>query len=471
MGRLLGGAAAIFAWLAWLAISPALSFPTLDPGGMLNRVFAPKQDPGFWIGQLLMLAGLMAVAAAYFVAAARVRLLRERAAAGLAYGFGLWLIVGAVVMPIIGLISPGEELPPTPPGTPPPEPDFMQATVMMHHLGVLAPVGALIAWLLLGAVLGATSALDTEAPSATSGRNRRAAGMSLFIVSAAVVSMVDFSGIAREATLTQTIQETRTTILARASVEELPPAPRFVSVLKFPQPPGSTVGPHDHVAGVAYALRGATTIEFERANAREIERGEAIFIEPGVVHDHESRSGRAAARTVALGLVVLVLGLFTTAVARPRWRRPAFFVLTAAMIVVGALAIRNPWTNEYFFIAVRPDDHRGGTMTVPNGTHHFESPRVADVPLGPYVETLREVAVGTGRRTGRFSVSGPNMLLVLDGRAEVRLGNAPPVELDAHEATLVQSGEAVEIVNPGEGELRLLSFTVTSTAEPLPVES
>jgi hypothetical protein len=40
----------------------------------------------------------------------------------------------------------------------PTDPETMRPTFMMLHLGVLAPLGALIAWLVFGAVLGATAA-------------------------------------------------------------------------------------------------------------------------------------------------------------------------------------------------------------------------------------------------------------------------------------------------------------------------
>jgi hypothetical protein len=35
----------------------------------------------------------------------------------------------------------------------------MRETFMMLHLGILAPIGALIAWLLFGGLLGATSSI------------------------------------------------------------------------------------------------------------------------------------------------------------------------------------------------------------------------------------------------------------------------------------------------------------------------
>ena len=55
-------------------------------------------------------------------------------------------------MPLLGIF---EVKPPPAPGFQPADP--MQATFMMYTLGPSAAVAALIAWLLFGAILGATS--------------------------------------------------------------------------------------------------------------------------------------------------------------------------------------------------------------------------------------------------------------------------------------------------------------------------
>jgi hypothetical protein len=166
MERPLGAAAAVLAWVGWLAICPALGFPILGTAAMINRAFFKQipeagHQPNFWIGWTLLIAGL-AGAIALFFGLERRRLMRASIRTGVIYGVLLWLVVGAVVMPVFGLF---EAKPPAAPGFQPADP--MQATFMMYSLGPLAPAAALIAWLLFGAVLGATWSVPGKRDSAT----------------------------------------------------------------------------------------------------------------------------------------------------------------------------------------------------------------------------------------------------------------------------------------------------------------
>ena len=153
MERLLGAAAAIVAWSGWLAICPALGFPTLGTVGMVNRALykvVPEagHNPVFWLGWLILI-GALAGAIAVFFLLERLRLVRPSIGTGVVFGLTLWLIVGLAVMPILGLIDPTSPNPQQPP-------DAMRATLMMSSLGPLASVAALIAWTLFGAIVGAT---------------------------------------------------------------------------------------------------------------------------------------------------------------------------------------------------------------------------------------------------------------------------------------------------------------------------
>ena len=79
---------------------------------------------------------------------------------GVLYGLVLWLVAGAVVMPLLAWGAPATPPPPPlPPGTPPPPQalDPMHASFMMLDLSDWAPVSAAVAWLLFGAILGAIS--------------------------------------------------------------------------------------------------------------------------------------------------------------------------------------------------------------------------------------------------------------------------------------------------------------------------
>ena len=165
MERLLGAAAAIVTWAGWLAISPALGFPILGTAAMINRAFFKLipdagHQPNFWLGWSILIAGLAGAIALFFFLERR-RLVRPGIRTGLIYGVLLWLVVGAVVMPVFGIV---EAKPPPAPGFQPADP--MQATFMMYTLGPGAAVAALIAWLLFGAILGATWSVPDKSDSA-----------------------------------------------------------------------------------------------------------------------------------------------------------------------------------------------------------------------------------------------------------------------------------------------------------------
>lgn len=153
MERLFGAAAAIVTWLGWLAICPALGFPTLGTVGMVNRALYKEipeagHNPVFWLGWLILIAALAGAIALFFMLE-RLRLMRPSIGTGVIFGLGLWLVGGLVVMPLLGFIDPTSAIPQNPP-------DAMRATLMMYTLGPLASVAALIAWTLFGAIIGAT---------------------------------------------------------------------------------------------------------------------------------------------------------------------------------------------------------------------------------------------------------------------------------------------------------------------------
>lgn len=168
MERPLGAVAAVITWLGWLTICPTLGFPILGTAGMINRALFGKipeagHNPGFWVGWIILIAGLAGGVAVFFIFE-RLRLVRASIRTGVIYGALLWLVAGAVVMPLLGLTEPK---PPSAPGFQPADP--MQAVVMMYTLGPLASVAALIAWLLFGAILGATGSARRTGEHARAG--------------------------------------------------------------------------------------------------------------------------------------------------------------------------------------------------------------------------------------------------------------------------------------------------------------
>lgn len=154
MERLLGSAAAVLIWLAWLTICPALGFPTLGTAAMVNRAIFGKTDPNFWVGWVITIAALVLAITAFFVFET-AHLVRPTIRTGVIYGAALWLFSGVVIMPLLGLTETSTAIPANLAGSQPADP--MQATVMMYTLGPLASLAAFIAWLLFGAILGASA--------------------------------------------------------------------------------------------------------------------------------------------------------------------------------------------------------------------------------------------------------------------------------------------------------------------------
>lgn len=163
---MLGGIAAIVVWLGWLALAPTLGLPTLATAAMVNRDVASHENPNFWLGWLILLLGLAAAVGVYLFVISRF--VKPRARIGVLYGLVLWLVAGAVVMPVLAWGAPAvPPPPPLPPGThvPPPPPDPMHASFMMLDLSNWAPVYAVVAWLLFGAILGAVSLRMAREPT------------------------------------------------------------------------------------------------------------------------------------------------------------------------------------------------------------------------------------------------------------------------------------------------------------------
>lgn len=465
--QLLGIVGAVVAWLGWFEIAPALGFPTIGPAAMLNRVFVPKSDPGVWLGWVVLVLGVVAAAALYSLAAARGRL-RPGPVSGLFFGLAAWAIAGMVVMTIIGHISPPALAPPPPPGPPlPTTPDPMHATFMMLHLGALAPVDALVAWLLLGAVVGAASIpTKRESEARADGRGRVhsviAPTTGLLVLAAALtlggwISVSHATGAVSPASA-----GTQTRVLATGEANALPEGAVFASVIDLPQATGATLGPHAHVPGFAYVLEGQETISFGGGPTMELNSGQGGFMGGLVIHSHENRSDRApaalfAASLVALGLILSGVSLMKIA------KRAAIAALTGLLIVAGVVALLNPWANDWLFIGVRPEAARGGVMPLPNATRVYESPNLESLSPGPYTETLRLITVPVGGLATVQREPGPEMFLVLSGQAEVRLNGGSPISLGTSQAALAQHGASVQISNPGGEALDLLSFSLVAS--------
>ena len=463
--RPLGIAGATIAWLGWFEIAPALGFPTIGPAAMLNRVFLPRSDPDVWLGWILIVLGLIAVAAAYEMAIAR-GWIRPGVMSGLLIGLAAWAVAGMVLMVIIGQISPPPPTPPPPPGPPlPTTPDPMHATFLMLHLGALAPVEALVAWLLFGAVVGATSVDIERTKDTDAARSRRVtrtvAVGGVISLAVALVAGVWIAGSWRGGAPDQGSTGVESRILATGTAQALPEGPVFVSVIDLRQAPGAALGPHAHIPGFAYVLRGRETISFPGQPTLELGDEMGGFMDALAIHTHENRN-RWPSAVLAVGLLAIAIVL--SAVSLGSAARPAVVaVLLGLLIAAGALALWDPWANDWFFIGVRPEAVRGGVMPLPNASRVSESANLEDEPSGPYTETLRLVTVPAGGVTSVEAEAGPEAFVVLSGRGAIRVNGSAPASLETSQSALAQAGSSVRITNVGEAALSLLSFTVVGS--------
>jgi len=332
----LGGLAGIAAWIGWLTVCPALGFPTLATAPMFNRVVVPAEDPGFWLGWALLLIGLASAALLYLAAADRGRF-RPSIASGLVYGAICWVLAGAVVMPLLGLADRTAAASSAVVNAP----DPMHGSFMMLHLGVAAPIAALVAWLMFGAVLGATSGSRTNDPPTP---QRLALGAGVAIVTILAVGLVGLRLDAPPAG--SSVTATRT--LATEPAQALPKGADFFSILELTQPPGATLGPHAHpYAGFAYSLKGVATINFDDGRGTRVGPGDVGFIATQAAHAHVNADDRVLSAALALLIVALAAAVCLIWL-RPAWRDGGLLPIALVLLIAaGAFGTLNPWSNDW----------------------------------------------------------------------------------------------------------------------------
>jgi len=401
--------------LGWLQLTPAFGAPVTAPAGMLDRMLGADREAGP-AGWALLLLGEAAFVAIYFLAV-------ERRSPGplapLAFAIGAWLVSGAIVMPLVGLLQ----------GAPPPGDlanDPMRANFFMLNLGIGAAATALIGWLLFVAVLAAGRTL-------TVGRTAFSVAVGVAVVAAAVAlaapALAAGAGARRS---------------GEGRVAALPTPPVFISVLELPQPPGAVLGPHNHVAGFVADVSGTATMAIA-GNVVDVGPGDAFFIGDLLPHDHENR----AAVPFAIALTVLLVGL-TIAVVLRRGRRFAV-ALTATLLIAGTVATIDPLMNHWYFIAVRGAAARGGVMPVPAGHRTYESENLTGLASGPQQERLTDQRLAAGAST---RVTGPAAIVVLDGQVSVTVDGRQNNLAAQAGATIAGGTDAT--VQSGSGGARVL---------------
>ncbi len=424
---------------------------------MLNRVVVPQDDPGSWLGWALLVIGLASAALVYLVATSRGRW-RPSIASGALYGAICWLVAGAVAMPVLGLLSP---LAATTTPAALTQPDPMHGSFMMLSVGVGAPIAALIAWLMLGAMLGASSPGPVGDLSGGQIVASRAGRTGMAVVVVVIVSVI----VIRLNATPAGPADTGTQTLATETMQALPAGTDFFSAIELSQSPGATLGPHAHpYSGFAYTLKGVATIAFVAGGTSRVGPLQVGFIGLQAGHAHENADDRLPSALLALSIVALAILVCLLWYRRqPRGGRIVLVGL-ALLIAAGTVGILNPWSNDWFFFSVRAASNRGAAMPLATSSRTFESPTIGPILPGKYTETIQEITIAPAGTVSNVGATGSAMLFVLDGQVAVQSTGGVSTSLGAHGATVLSPGASAGITNAGSQAAHVIMFSISPLA-------
>jgi len=252
-------------------------------------------------------------------------------------------------------------------------------------------------------------------------------------------------------------------VLAQGQVKAFPAGNVFDSILEFRQNPGADFGPHAHVPGIVYTLRGTSTISYAGGPQKTVGEGQAAFIPGLVTHTHQNLDDRVGAGAIAIGLIALAILLCAATLLRGIRRSIVVASLSVLLIVGGSLPVLGATSNDYYLFAIRSPVEHNRPMPRPDGRVEYLSPDLNPVPPGPYVETLSAIPVPSGATYDAPVIQGPQIVVVLQGNATVHVGDETS-QLGVQGATMAQAGQTLTIVNSGADPLQVLDFAVTSVA-------
>jgi quercetin dioxygenase-like cupin family protein len=262
---------------------------------------------------------------------------------------------------------------------------------------------------------------------------------------------------------TATVSTPTVQTLAQSPAGELPGPKVFVAVLEFSQVPGAACGPTCWLPGFVYTLHGVVTTSSPGAAMRSVGQGEAAFTPAVAEHTNDKVEGRIGAGALGAGLIVIVILLCAATWFRGGRRRAIIAVLSLLLIAGSVLVLSGATSNDWYFVAVRPESQFSQPMPRPDGRVIYASPDVNPVLGGPYLETLSSITVPPDARYDAPDVTGPETIMVVEGTASVHVG-AEIRQVSRGQATLSQAGQNLAIVNSGSGSLRLLDFVLTPSS-------
>jgi hypothetical protein len=257
-----------------------------------------------------------------------------------------------------------------------------------------------------------------------------------------------------------TVSSVTVRTLAQGPVKNRPAGKIYVNILEFRQVPSTTFTLGSHATGIVYTRRGIATVSSPGVAARPVGSGGGAFLPSLAVQTISNVDGRLGAAAIAASLIVAVIFLSAA-----KWLRgslgPLVIALLSLLLIAGsAFVLSGGTSNDWYLIVVRSTLQRTLPMPVPYGRVGFSSPDMDPAPTAPYIETLSSITVPAGTQYDALDSGGPEMIIVVDGKASVHAGGEIQ-QLDGGGAAFAQAANTLSIVNSGTDTLRVLDFALT----------
>jgi hypothetical protein len=184
------------------------------------------------------------------------------------------------------------------------------------------------------------------------------------------------------------------------------------------------------------------------------------------VSDLTAPAGAAVQSPSTAGILYVVAGAASVSGAAPKELKAG----EAAFLLPGPAQMANPGTTgaEWYFIAVQPAADRGGPAPLAGATRIFATDDLPPLPQINQAEALERTALQGGGRSEAYRPNGVEVLLGIDGTADVRADALHgPEQLSRGNAAFVLEGSAVQVLNPGSAPAAFLSFFLLPDGTPL----